>query len=126
MADLTGEGYWDGIINAALCKLFILKALYDSPMHGYALIQRITSMTDGFCVPTEGGLYPILKEFECCGCATVSLETVEGRTRKVYALTEKGREAILAGLDAWEKAIPQLIRALRGTEKQSKFSGRED
>ena len=126
MADLTGARYWDGIVNSALCKLFVLSALQEAPMHGYALIQRIASMTDGFCVPTEGGLYPVLKEFESCGCATVSLETVEGRTRKVYALTEKGREALLAGLDAWEKAIPQLIRALRGTEKQSKFSGRED
>lgn len=117
MTDLTGEKYWDGIVNAALCKLFTLSALYESPMHGYALIQKIASMTDGFCVPTEGGLYPVLKEFECCGCATVSPESVEGRTRKVYALTKKGREALNSGLDVWEKAIPHLVRALRRSGK---------
>lgn len=117
MAELTGEGYWDGIVNSALCKLFVLSALQETPMHGYALIQRITSMTDGFCVPTEGGLYPVLKEFERCGCATVSLETVDGRTRKVYALTEKGREALKSGLDVWEKAIPHLVRVLRRSGK---------
>jgi DNA-binding PadR family transcriptional regulator len=86
-------------------------------MHGYALIQKIASMTEGFCVPTEGGLYPVLKEFECCGCAAVASEVVEGRTRKVYALTEKGREALLAGLDVWGKAIPHLVRALRRSGK---------
>ena len=117
MADLTGEKYWDGIVNSALCKLFTLSALHESPMHGYALIQKIALMTDGFCVPTEGGLYPVLKEFECCGCATVSSESVDGRTRKVYALTEKGREALDSGLDVWEKAIPHLVRALRRSGK---------
>ena len=117
MADLTGERYWDGIVNSALCKLFVLCALLEAPMHGYALIQRIASMTDGFCVPTEGGLYPVLKEFESCGCATVSFETVEGRTRKVYALTEKGGEALNSGLDVWEKAIPHLVKALRRSGK---------
>ncbi|HOV28875.1 MAG TPA: PadR family transcriptional regulator [Synergistales bacterium] len=117
MADLTGDKYWDGMINSALCKLFVLSALQETPMHGYALIQKIASMTDGFCVPTEGGLYPVLKEFESCGCATVSSEVVEGRTRKVYALTEKGRRSLQAGLDAWEKAIPHLVRALRRSGK---------
>ncbi len=117
MANLTGEGYWESIVNASLCKLFVLSALHESPMHGYALIQKIASMTDGFCVPTEGGLYPVLKEFECCGCATVSTESVDGRTRKVYALTEKGREALEAGLDVWERAIPHLVRVLRRSGK---------
>ena len=81
MASLTGEGYWDSIVKAGLCRIFVLKVLHDTPLHGYGIIQRIASMTDGFCTPTEGGLYPILKEFELCGCATVSSQTVEGRER---------------------------------------------
>ena len=114
MASLTGEGYWDSIVNAGLCRIFVLKVLHDTPLHGYGIIQKITLMTNGFCTPTEGGLYPILKEFERCGCATVSSQTVEGRARKVYSLTEKGEDALRAGLDVWETAIPHLIRVLRG------------
>jgi len=40
VSQLTGEGYWDEIVNSALCKLFVLSALQETPMHGYALTEK--------------------------------------------------------------------------------------
>ena len=102
----TSRTYWSGILNASLCKFFILKAICDGPAaHGYEIIRRVGRLTDGFCVPTQGTIYPVLREFQRCGCVTCREEVVNGRTRKVYTVTSKGREAYQAGLDVWQKGL---------------------
>mgnify|MGYP001440683383 CR=1 FL=1 len=101
----TSEAYWDRILNASLCKFFILRALCDGPSHGYELIQRVARLTDGFCVPTQGTIYPVLREFQRCGCATCRRRVVGGRVRKVYAVTAKGRRAYRVGLQVWRKGL---------------------
>ncbi|HCA47577.1 MAG TPA: PadR family transcriptional regulator [Armatimonadetes bacterium] len=103
--DFTAAGYWNGLLNASLCKLFILRALREGPGHGYEIAQRVKRLTEGFCVPTDGTIYPALHEFEECGCITCRSEIVAGRTRKVYTLTEKGHEAYRAGKVVWQKGL---------------------
>jgi len=101
----TTRTYWGRILNASLCKFFILRALCDGPAHGYDLIRRVARVTDGFCVPTEGTIYPVLREFLECGCVTCHREVVNGRTRKVYRMTAKGRRAYRAGVEVWAKGL---------------------
>lgn len=101
----TSQTYWSGVLNASLCKFFILKAICDGPAHGYEIIRRVGRMTDGFCVPTQGTIYPVLREFQRCGCVTCREEIVNGRTRKVYTVTAKGRAAYQAGLEVWQKGL---------------------
>jgi PadR family transcriptional regulator PadR len=101
----TTHSYWNGILNASLCKFFILRALCDGPAHGYEIIRRVARLTDNFCVPTQGTIYPVLREFQQCGCVTCSPEVVNGRTRKVYTVTPKGRDAYKAGQEVWEKGL---------------------
>lgn len=47
----------------------------------------------GCCSPTEGALYPALRQFESEGDVNSEAQTVEGRQRKVYNLTDKGFKA---------------------------------
>ena len=103
--DYTAEGYWDGMLNASLCKFFILSALTDGPAHGYEIIRRVDKITESFCIPTEGTIYPVLREFLDCGCATCSQVVINGRTRKVYELTTKGLGAYQAGVDVWKRGM---------------------
>lgn len=103
--DYTAEGYWDGILNASFSKFFILKALTDGPAHGYEIIRRVEKLTEGLYTPTEGTIYPVMREFLDCACVSCSEEVVNGRTRKVYALTAKGHGAYRAGVDIWRRGI---------------------
>ncbi|KPL01522.1 MAG: hypothetical protein AMK75_04435 [Planctomycetes bacterium SM23_65] len=106
------EGYWSAVLRNGLSKLMVLQALREGPVHGYALIRRVETMTDGFCAPTQGTVYPALREFERSGCVRHRVELVRGRQRKVYRLTAKGRDALGAGLTAWKRALVCIRKAL--------------
>ena len=103
--------YWNGLIKMSLSRLFILRVLYDEPSHGYALTKKIRELTSGCCAPTEGTLYPALREFEEGGYLNSHKEVVSGRERKVYTLTEKGIKAYKTALDAWEDTARVLLAA---------------
>ena len=107
-SDITTRGYWQSVLNQSLCKFFILRALYEEPLHGYGVIKAVEEQTDGFCVPTEGSVYPILREFEQCACAESTEETHNGRRRKVYRLTAKGRWAFERGVAVWKEGLRQV------------------
>lgn len=106
--DYTRHGYWNGILNAGVCKLLILRAVCERPTHGYRLIQRISEDTGHQCVPTQGTVYPVLREFEACGCVHSRIEKAHGRERRIYTATAKGRRALRAGLEVWRQAMTHL------------------
>lgn len=96
--------YWDGLIRMGLTKLFMLRALADGPAHGYVLAQRATELSDGICSPTPGTIYPVLREWEEEGLVTGVDRTLAGRRRRVFELTEEGREACAVAIAVWLKA----------------------
>jgi DNA-binding PadR family transcriptional regulator len=111
--DYTDRAYWHGIIKMSLSKFFILSVLHSKPMHGYEIARAVDRTTQGCCSPTEGTIYPVLREFEEGGYVTSEAEVVSGRERKVYTLTDKGRQAFKVGIDAWMEAT----RCLANSEK---------
>ena len=111
----ASRDYWRGMLNASVCKLLILRAVCDRPSHGYEIIRRVAALTHDVCVPTEGTVYPVLREFVACGCLTVHDDTVRGRTRRVYCATLQGRAALRAGLAVWRHGRAKMSRALDDT-----------
>lgn len=111
--DLTDRSYWTGTIKMSLSKLFILRALFQAPAHGYEIARRVAEMTRGCCSPTEGTIYPVLRDFEAGGYVTRADVVVGGRERKVYTLTDKGRDALRTALIAWAEASQALESASR-------------
>lgn len=107
------EEYWQGIIRMGLTKLFLLRALLEEPLHGYDLARRATELSDGICSPTEGTIYPVLKEWEAAGLVVGEWETVRGRRRRVYSLTEQGSEAFETAYAAWMPAARSVLRMPR-------------
>jgi PadR family transcriptional regulator PadR len=120
--DLTDRTYWSGTIKMALSKFFVLRVLHDGPSHGYDIARAVERVTGGCCSPTEGGLYPVLREFEQGGYVTAESDVVSGRERKVYTLTDKGREAFRVGLEAWMDATTALLAT--GREAKARKAGR--
>lgn len=106
--DYAARDYWAGTIKVGLSKFFILRVLHDGPMHGYDIARAVERTTGGCCSPAEGTIYPVLREFESGGFVTVAEQVVQGRQRRVYALTEAGRAAFRVALDAWMEATAAL------------------
>jgi DNA-binding PadR family transcriptional regulator len=81
----------------------ILALLTERPMHGYEMIQEIGERTGGVWKPSPGSVYPTLQLLEDEGV----IEGVEGSGRKLFTLTEAGREeaaAIPEGTKPWDDA----------------------
>lgn len=81
---------WKEQMQKGYLKLAILFVLTRGPLHGYQMIKRIKELTLGMITPTAGGLYPTLKELE--NNRLISGRWVPGKRKKVYEITERGRE----------------------------------
>jgi DNA-binding PadR family transcriptional regulator len=99
--DYTDKTYWNGLIKMSLSKFFILSVLRERSMHGYEIAQEVERLTKGCCSPTEGTIYPVLKEFMQGKYVTSRVSKVSGRVRKVYTLTKKGHKAFAIATKAW-------------------------
>ena len=111
--DFTSRAYWNGTIKMSLSKFFILFVLHQRPMHGYDIAGAVERTTHGCCSPTEGTIYPALREFEEGGYVTAETSIVSGRERKVYTLTDKGRQAFKVAVEAWMDVTRCLVDSER-------------
>ncbi len=74
---------------------FILAALQDEPLHGYAIIKATEALSQGRVRPATGTLYTALDRLTGEGLVqVVREETVNGRARRYYTLTPAGRTAL--------------------------------
>lgn len=99
--DYTSPKYWNGLVKMSMSKFFVLCVLNTRSMHGYEITKAVDVATDSCCSPTPGALYPVLREFEEGGYVTYIEEVVNGRGRKVYTITDKGREAFRVATEVW-------------------------
>ena len=73
-------------------QTIILKVLKDhGKMYGYEITQRVTDLSDGRILLTEGALYPTLHKLEAEGLLKTEVVTIGKRVRKYYALTADGK-----------------------------------
>lgn len=71
----------------------ILKLLAkEVKMYGYQITQRAKELTQGELEMTEGALYPLLHKLEAEGMITSEIQKINGRDRKYYLLTDKGKK----------------------------------
>jgi PadR family transcriptional regulator, regulatory protein PadR len=76
---------------------FVLAALLAGPLHGYAIIKRAAELSGGRVRLATGTLYTALDRLTDDGhVRLVSEETVAGRVRRTYGLTEDGSAALRA------------------------------
>lgn len=109
MPDYGNSAYWRGTIKMSLSKFFVLSVLHTKPMHGYEVAQAVEKTTQGCCSPSEGTVYPMLNEFEAGGYLKCETQVVQGRPRKVYSLTNKGRDAFCVAVGAWLEATKFIL-----------------
>jgi len=71
-------------------RFYILTILYEGPAHGYSIISKFRKRVGKKISPSL--VYPFLSELEEKGLVTYSVEAVGEKERKIFELTEKGRE----------------------------------
>jgi DNA-binding PadR family transcriptional regulator len=74
---------------------FILAALLDGPLHGYAVIKRVQELSGGRVSLAVGTLYGALERMTDGGLIEVDREeVVAGRPRRYFRATALGRESV--------------------------------
>lgn len=92
----------------------ILKTLSDGASHGYAIARSIKSESKGVLDFKEGTLYPALHALEGKDLIRSRQRTEDGRVRKYYRLTEKGRKALGEEREQWLAFSQAVTQALEG------------
>lgn len=73
-----------------LFRYLVLYVLREKPLHGYAIMKKISKLFDNDYAPSPGILYPTLQLLEEMGLIE---SEIHGR-RKIYRLTPSGRKLI--------------------------------
>lgn len=106
------QEYWASLIKMSLSRFFILHVLQKQPLHGYEITKQVGEITRGCCAPTEGSLYPVLKEFVDNELVQYEVQLVSGRERKVYTITPKGERAYAVASQAWSEVATYILQAV--------------
>lgn len=94
--------------------LLILQCLHQGPLHGYAIAQRIKVLSSDILTFKEGTLYPTLHGLENQGAIESFSETVSGRERKCYRLTEQGKKQLHKEQQEWQTFVQAVNGVLGG------------
>ena len=84
--------------------LLILKALSLTPLHGWAISERLREVSRQMLAVPQGSLYPALYRLERQGWISAEWGTSD-QNRKVrfYHLTRAGRKQLAAETEAWSR-----------------------
>lgn len=92
-------------MKKGVLDMLVLKLLEQEPRYGYQLITNLKEKSNGIFSLKEGTLYPILYRLEDEGMIQSEWSGPEGKQlpRKYYAITEKGRAALLQIAEIWNQ-----------------------
>ncbi len=91
----------------------ILQNLSRGSNHGYRIAQEIKQTSKGVLDFKEGTLYPALHSLEGKKLITSSTRLENGRERRYYKLTDKGRKVLVKEREEWHQfsgAISGLLK----------------
>lgn len=103
-----------GVFGHGDLRLYLLKLLEDSPRHGYELIRSMEDRFMGMYSPSPGTIYPRLAALEEDGL----VERIEADGRKVYRLTDAGREELAARIEEVVAVGERVARTAREVADQ--------
>jgi DNA-binding PadR family transcriptional regulator len=95
-------------------RLYLLKLLDESPRHGYEVIRLLQDRFMGVYAPSPGTIYPRLARLEEEGLVTHD----EADGRKVYRITEKGREELRSRSDDLSELEDEITASVRDIARE--------
>jgi len=102
-------------------RLYLLKLLDEAPRHGYEVIRLLQDRFMGVYAPSPGTIYPRLARLEEEGL--LAHDEVDGR--KIYRITDKGREEINRRLDELEDLEREITESVTDIAREVKEDVRQ-
>jgi DNA-binding PadR family transcriptional regulator len=94
---------------AASAAPLVLSILSEGASYGYAILKRVTELSDGQLEWSEGLLYPLLHRLERQGHVHAFwAQSDSGRKRKYYEVTDEGRAALAQHQAQWRAVVATL------------------
>ena len=95
-------------------RLYLLKLLDEAPRHGYEVIRLLQDRFMGIYAPSPGTIYPRLARLEEEGLVTHD----EAGGRKVYRITDRGREELRTRLDDLAELEEEITASVRDIARE--------
>ena len=92
----------------------LLCLIAGQPMYGYQIIKELEKKSQGYFQFKEGKLYPALHRLEKSGLIAGSWEMLEnGRKRRYYYITEKGRSLLDEKITQWQDFLNAMYLIIK-------------
>jgi transcriptional regulator len=99
-----------GTIDLVVLKLLARRG----PLHGYAITQHLTTVSDNTLTLPEGSLYPALHRMNQAGWLRASWGASDnGRRARYYEITATGRAQLAEEKKKWAELTEAVSRVLR-------------
>lgn len=85
--------YSKELIKGTLRTVILRLLDREGRLYGYQMSKLVNERSEGNYQLSEGALYPLLHKLVKDGLLVTDSETVNGRSRKYYRITEAGRAA---------------------------------
>lgn len=105
MGFTTSASLLDGIVLAVVSR-------DQEGTYGYRITQEIKQVLD----VSESTLYPVLRRLQKDGCLSVYDQPCNGRNRRYYQVTEKGRTQLEECRREWQ-TYARAVNSLLGEEQ---------
>jgi len=102
-------------------RLYLLRLLDEEPRHGYEVIRLLRDRFMGVYAPSPGTIYPRLARLEEEGLVTHD----EENGRKVYRITEAGREELRNRGDELDELEEELSASVSDIVREVREDARE-
>lgn len=99
-------------LSSGSIPTMVLSVISTQDMYGYKIIKSIEARSEQVFCLKEGTLYPILHSLEAEGLLESYWETAEGRKRKYYHITRKGKKQLAAKekeFDEFSVAVKKVL-----------------
>ncbi len=101
-------------LKRGLLDVCVLAAIKDGESYGYRIIKEMKPYLE----MSESTLYTILKRLEGAGMLTVRTAEHDGRLRKYYNITNRGRARLAEFQEDWKEMMTVYRFVIREGNKQ--------
>jgi DNA-binding PadR family transcriptional regulator len=110
------DPFTGGLRRHEVLPLLVLHFISAEASYGNQLMERIAEVTAGVLSVNPNTMYPLLRRLESEGLIEGRWEHPERRTRRIYSITDHGREEyarIRAEIEPFLDSVQQSIGAIR-------------